>query len=587
MISAGTPAALASSAVPVACGFEAPDLTENETIRCFTISVPPRVDGSSMKDLALFATVVGKNNPGNADPVMHLPGGPGASAEAYAPILASTYLPLAVELDRQIIFVDQRGSGRSTPFLGCDDPTKGADCAKKWQLEGIDTHAFTTALAADDIADVAAAFGVTTVNLWGPSYGSRLALETVRRHPDIVRSLTIESVDSADTPLDKVAGVRSALGRISDRCRADRECSVLTADVAADDDRVTVQLATRPLMTQYGSMDAAVFAETTQRLMEASTGRSMVPLFVGAVSRGDVATVDAVLLVLSAEPVPGGKFSVGMQMLTNCSDIALFAPSERLTANEPPREALFDRSTWASMSTLTDEACLPWNAAPAPSTGLVTSDVPALILAGSDDSNTPLENAKRVASKLSSSTLVELPGYGHFPLHRGGNVCSAKIYAAFVRDPSGSVDTSCVNEAPAYGLLPSLKDVRLTTTTLNEVGISVAGPTDWLPAGAGTFVGAGSSVTVTLSPGDPKAVLAAVGQALGVPAPSSRATTVGDATWDRASIPATTPSGEVNVEIALVAAGDQTLSVSVASPKSQARLAGVRLTEILESIKPL
>ena len=72
-----------------------------------------------------------------------------------------------------------------------------------------------------------------------------------------------------------------------------------------------------------------------------------------------------------------------------------------------------------------------------------------------------------------------------------------------------------------------------------------------------------------------------------MPTPSSRPTSVGDATWRRASIPAKTPTGAVNVEIALVAAGDQTLSVSVASPINQAQVAADRLREILNSIKPL
>jgi pimeloyl-ACP methyl ester carboxylesterase len=207
-------------------------------------------------------------------------------------------------------------------------------------------------------------------------------------------------------------------------------------------------------------MDATVFADTTQQLMEASIGRSTVPLFVNAVSRGDVATVDAVLLSLSAEPALTGKFSVGMQLLTNCSDIAPFGASKRLPALEPPDDALFDRSSFAAMSDLGDETCAPWEPGTA-AVDLVNSDKPTLIVAGSDDSNTPVENAKRVAAKLSASTVVEFPGFGHFPLHRGGNPCAAEIFVAFIQRPLQSVNQSCVTELPMYGPLAALKEVNL------------------------------------------------------------------------------------------------------------------------------
>jgi pimeloyl-ACP methyl ester carboxylesterase len=539
-----------------------------------------------MKDMELFVTVIGKEEPGNPDPIFHVPGGPGASSEAYAPILGSTYVPLALELDRQIFFVDQRGTGQSIPFLTCDDPKKPRDCVDEWKSAGLDTKAFTTAFAADDIADVAAAFGATKVNLWGASYGSRLALETVRRHPDIIRSLIIESVDSADTPLEKITGVRGALGRISARCKSDPACSKLTSDLAADVDRVALQLSSRPLTTSSGKMDATVFADTTQQLMEASIGRSTVPLFVNAVSRGDVATVDAVLLSLSTEPALTGKFSVGMQLLTNCSDIAPFGASKRLSTLEPPVDELFDRSSFAAMSDLADETCDPWKPGTA-SVDLVTSDKPTLIVAGSDDSNTPVENATRVAAKLSASSVVEFPGYGHFPLHRGGNPCAAQIFVAFVQQPLQSVDQSCVTEGAVYGALEQLGTVELRPVSLDNVGISAALPTDWLPAGKGTFVGAGSSVTVTLTPGDVDAVVGSVAKALGAPSPTSRPITVGDTTWTQARIGFIGSNGEATVEIALVAADEQTLSVSIVSPKDQADTAAKRLNEILLSIKPL
>jgi hypothetical protein len=116
-----------SALMPVACEFEAPGLTEGTDLSCGTV----RGDG-----VTLFVTIVGgPSTLEAADPIVHLPGGPGASSEAYAPILAETYLALAEQTGRAVVFVDQRGTGRSTPLLSCDDPTDALACSPNLKRE--------------------------------------------------------------------------------------------------------------------------------------------------------------------------------------------------------------------------------------------------------------------------------------------------------------------------------------------------------------------------------------------------------------------------------------------------------------------
>ena len=300
--------ALAPAALKPTVCFPAPGLVDGDTVRCGTVTVP--MGGNSRaSDVQLHVTIVGHRAEGAKQAVFHIPGGPGASAESYAPILASTYLPLSDAVGKPVVFVDQRGTGRSTPFLECVDSVNNVSgCLDAWRTADIDPLAFTTQHAADDIAVVANAMNLASIDLWGASYGSRLALEIVRRHGNLVRSLVIESVDAAFSPLRQALGVRAALDRASAECARNAACSVIVANLSSETDAAAVALSANPLDIQFSTLDVNSFLSDVASLMMMARGTSFLPAYVAAVRNRDVPAVQAWRGALSTLPQIGGEF---------------------------------------------------------------------------------------------------------------------------------------------------------------------------------------------------------------------------------------------------------------------------------------
>jgi pimeloyl-ACP methyl ester carboxylesterase len=156
------------------------------------------------------AVIPARRRGAEPDPLVVLAGGPGQGAVALAPQVA----PLFSRLNdsRDIVLIDQRGTGGSHA-LDCE-PEKGAslqsvfedampekmvrDCLAKLDA---DPRHYATPSAVADLDEVLGALGYASVNLWGGSYGTRVALELMRRHPARVRTATLDGVAPAGMKL--------------------------------------------------------------------------------------------------------------------------------------------------------------------------------------------------------------------------------------------------------------------------------------------------------------------------------------------------------------------------------------------------
>ncbi|HEY4067399.1 MAG TPA: alpha/beta fold hydrolase, partial [Burkholderiaceae bacterium] len=152
------------------------------------------------------------------DPVFLLAGGPGQSAIGVAPQAMALFSRLNNR--RDIVLVDQRGTGQSAP-LQCDDPERErladqADPQRQFDLlmqckaallklpylkAESDLGFFTTTLAMQDLDAVRAALGAETIDLVGISYGTRAGLEYLRQFPTRVRRLVLDAVAPPDMVL--------------------------------------------------------------------------------------------------------------------------------------------------------------------------------------------------------------------------------------------------------------------------------------------------------------------------------------------------------------------------------------------------
>jgi pimeloyl-ACP methyl ester carboxylesterase len=230
----------------ITCPYNTPASHETE---CGFLAVPEnRADPDSRKIQIAFAVVRTNHPDPEPDPLVYLVGGPGGSMLArLAWVWNSQFAPLAER--RDVIFVDQRGTGFAQPRLYCDEivenyarwvgGSRDSEAHKAFTLEilqtchdrlaadGADLTAYNSAESAADFETLRRALGYEEWNLYGVSYGTRLALTIMRDHPDGIRSVILDSVLPLQANLytelpDHIARVLDVL---FEGCASDNPCS--------------------------------------------------------------------------------------------------------------------------------------------------------------------------------------------------------------------------------------------------------------------------------------------------------------------------------------------------------------------------
>lgn len=200
-------------------------------LRCVAMDVPLDY-GSPGERLSLHVTVApALRETARPDPLFVLAGGPGQPGSDIVLLLDSAFQ--RVRATRDIVFIDQRGTGRSGKLV-CDGlPDFGTVPESEYeqalitclQKPGKPYRHYTTASAVRDLDEVRKTLGYRHVNVWGGSYGTRLGQAYARSFPDNVRSLVLDSVASPE----QILGVwgkdaQVALDAMFDRCARDEGC---------------------------------------------------------------------------------------------------------------------------------------------------------------------------------------------------------------------------------------------------------------------------------------------------------------------------------------------------------------------------
>ena len=150
-------------------------------------------------------------------PLVYLAGGPGGSGIGSA--RGRRYeLFMKLRALGDVIAWDQRGTGMSEPRYRIeatvDAPYEGA-VSREWleqqyarairqaraqfERDDFDPAPLNTNASADDLEDLRIALGVEKLRLWSISYGTHLALATVKRHPDAIDSMVLAGVEGLDS----------------------------------------------------------------------------------------------------------------------------------------------------------------------------------------------------------------------------------------------------------------------------------------------------------------------------------------------------------------------------------------------------
>ena len=432
--------------------------------QCGRLDVPENPKAPRGRRIALFvARIPAISLRKRPDPLFLLAGGPGQAATAFYPEVAPAFA--RIHRDRDIILVDQRGTGRSNGlycrFAGGSAPPSPKQLAPLARecLTALSRHAdvafYTTTLAAGDLDRVRAALGYRRIDLYGVSYGTRLAQEYLRRFPGRVRSVILdgpvppEAALGARLPLD----AQAALDRIFARCARDRGCRERFGDAAAASRSLLASLAKHPQAVTLANPTTgepatvsftAAHLETVLRLSTyTSEQAALLPLLIHEASaHSDFAPLAAQYLLLSR--TYGNAIADGTQYTVVCTEDEPLYGRESLDRARLKQTFLGTRQIDALKS-----VCSVWPHGPidprfhAP----LDSDVPVLLLAGADDPVTPPAYAEEAARGLPHHLLVVLRGMGHGQLT---TPCVGGLMAQFLEHASTRIDTACTRRARAF-----------------------------------------------------------------------------------------------------------------------------------------
>jgi pimeloyl-ACP methyl ester carboxylesterase len=280
-----------------------------------------------------------------------------------------------------------------------------------------DLTQYTTARAADDLADVLATLGYAKANIVGISYGSRAALVFLRRHPERTRTVVVQAV----LPPDKIAMAASARGATLALDSAIAVCAKIPAcqrsapSPRRDIDTLLARLRASPatvtlwnwrrLRHETVTITARSFAERVFFMLYApGMARSILPLIHEA-AHGDWAPFARAVIAQSRSQRSGR--SIGMMLSVLCTDDA-----PRLAGADTARLAVGNPLGFPVAYELL-AACAEWPRGLPGDTTPVVSSVPVLLLSGARDPVTPPDWADSAAATLSRSVRLVDSAAGH------------------------------------------------------------------------------------------------------------------------------------------------------------------------------
>ncbi|GAB4519703.1 MAG: hypothetical protein OHK0046_28990 [Anaerolineae bacterium] len=163
-------------------------------VECGYLFVPEDRNDPDSPAIALAVALLNSPDP-IYPPIINLEGGPGGASL----VAVEAWLESALLAERNIVLIDQRGTGYSEPSLNCFEVDEGEetateDCRERLISEGINLNAYDSAQNAADIADLITALELGEASLYGSSYGTRLALTIMRDYPDNLASVIIDAV---------------------------------------------------------------------------------------------------------------------------------------------------------------------------------------------------------------------------------------------------------------------------------------------------------------------------------------------------------------------------------------------------------
>jgi pimeloyl-ACP methyl ester carboxylesterase len=429
--------------------------------RCGTLRRPLDPNGVVAGEIELWIAVVPALNltPEN-DPFVPIAGGPGQSSVQFFSSYASAFE--GVRRNRDIVLVDQRGTGASArldcaideSLVDSQPSTEETIHHTKKCLQDIphDPRFFSTSVAVTDLEAVRQALGYPAFNLYGISYGTRVAQHFARRYPGATRSVVLDGVVPPDLSLGPEIATESqrAIDRIIERCESDAACNARFPNLQQTFARVLRELQLTPVSIKVPDpstgqrktirIGAAEFAIAIRLLAYHPNSIAMLPLLIQEAGDGNLVPLGAQYSMTLGSL--SEQIAVGMHNAIVCTEDVPYYDEAAIDYDGLAASYMGN----AQLETL-QAICSVW-----PSGAIdenfkqpLATALPVLLLSGDADPITPPRYAEAAAVKMTNSLHLIGRHQGHGQVAVG---CMPQLVAKFVdsADP-GQLETECLERS--------------------------------------------------------------------------------------------------------------------------------------------
>ena len=427
---------------------------------CANWSQPLDPENPKSEPLELFVAKLKATSPTPLnDPLLIINGGPGGSSIDLLVDLASLNFFQKILNKRDIIVLDQRGTGRSSP-LHCDElvdnqlQIENKDVkllTKKCLAElSFDPKYFSTAAAIKDIEALKTQLGYSAMNIYGVSYGTRVSVEYARLYPGSVRSLILDGVVPPTLALGPDVAINSqrALDNVFTQCEAAPPCKKAFPDLRNQFKQLTKTLKQKPILTEIRKPKSGEITElkleyehlalVVRMSLYNPEMRSLLPLLIHrAAFDKDFSGIAASASQLLDQVTQ--SISNGMHNAVVCTeDVPFYRDEDGLI--------LDSKSTYMGDEFYQGliDICSVWPEGVSDKNikQPFVSTIPSLILSGEFDPVTPPGYGELLAKTLKNSMHLIGEGQGHGLITRG---CIPGIISDFILDPQiENLETDCI-----------------------------------------------------------------------------------------------------------------------------------------------
>jgi len=412
-----------------------------------------------------------------AEPVFWLEGGPGGAATHAAGSVSQNYLG-GLRKDHDLVFVDERGTGKSNP-LKCDDigenpgnldaylgklfPSQLIRACRQKLEKTADLKLYTTAIAVDDLDEVRDALGYKRINLAGASYGTLAAQVYMRKYPERVRSAFLVGVVTPGfkLPLPFARAAQNALELLFQDCAADKVCHDAFPNLKEEFYAVLSRFDGGPLNVKIidpttkrerlVTVERESYVEHLRAMLYSTANARFLPFVVHRAFLKDFVPFGVMAVRVN---LGGPSTSRGLYFSVTCAEDIPFI-TEQDIVTETSGTFLGDRRVRAHIA-----ACSEWPRGDVSEdfTNPVQSEIPVIMFSGEADGSTPPWIAEAGVKLLPDGRQIIVRHTGH----QIDGPCTWDLMQAFFKTASAKqLDTSCIEKAKRPPFVTSFHDLEL------------------------------------------------------------------------------------------------------------------------------